>query len=645
MTNPRLRLLAAGLWVVIVVGGLLLFSLGTVRYYNSLLVSPRYVPYTALLQEAHLSLHFLAAWLVGFDVLLAVICTCLAVFIFVQRSHDLQALLISQTIFFIGFSFSFAISQLEPLMGAIVLTLGFFFLIIPLNMFPSGTYVPRWSRIISIISIPYFIACIPLQVAALDVSDSAVPSTYGLAVLGMLVIFIAALVAQIQRYQIATPTQRQQTKFVVYGLALALMFELLTWLTAVLPGTAHPYSAPDRAVYTQASLIAMLIARPLDFLSLIFIPVGFAFAIQRARLWDIDLVINRSLVYGAVTALLGLIFAAVALLINALLGPERTDLSLVIAVLLSVVLFNPIRHWMQRFVDRRIYRLRFDLNQLAQQERALRPRKQGILSGQTIGNYRLEELIGTGGMGEVYRAEQNGQAYAMKVLLYASEPSEETRERFTHEAEITTRLRHPNIVAVHSYGEQERGFYMVMELLGGADLYQQIKQEGAMPLARVQVILNQLTSALTYIHAQGMVHRDLKPSNIMLDGTHDDRVKVLDFGIAKSGDVTSITGTGAIGTIDYMAPEQIREARSVDLRADIYALAIMIYEMLAGTRPFVGSPAHVMFAHLQQPPPSLRLSVPDIPLAVDMALQRAMAKEVEDRFDSAQAFLTAFNAS
>lgn len=645
LAHPRLLRGIQVVWLVLVAVGLILFALGTVRYYDSLRVSSRYVPYESLLQQLGLGMSHLAGWLVVFDVLLVVICTSLALLIFVRRSHDLQALLVSQTIFFIGFSFSFAISQLEPLIGAVVITFGFFFLIIPLNLFPSGTHIPRWTRWISILCVPYFIACIPLQLAALDVRDgAAVPSTYGLAVLGMLLIFGLAFLAQIMRYRTATRVQRQQTKFVVYGVAVALLFEVLTWLTAALPGTAHPYSAPDRAVYTQASLIAMLVAKPLDFLSLLSIPIGFAFAIQRTGLWEIDLVINRSLVYGAATGLVALVFAAVALLINVVLGAERTDLSLIIAVLLSVGLFNPARRQAQRFVDRRIYGLRFDLNQLMRQDKNARYDRQGVLSGQVLGSYRLHDIIGSGGMGEVYSADQNGQPYAVKVLMYASQPSAEARERFAREAEVTKRLNHPNIVTVYTYGEQERCFYMVMEMIVGIDLYHWIKQQGAVSLSEALPVLKRVGAALDYIHQQGLVHRDLKPANIMLNPEQDWFVKLLDFGIAKSSQTTSITGSGAVGTIDYMAPEQIRESRAVDHRADIYALAIMAYEMLSGLRPFTGSPAHVMFAHLQQPPPSLRISLPSMPASVDLALQRGMAKEAHERFNSAEAFVAALAA-
>lgn len=290
-----------------------------------------------------------------------------------------------------------------------------------------------------------------------------------------------------------------------------------------------------------------------------------------------------------------------------------------------------------------MFGLRFSVDQLEQTKPELPIQRRGVLSGEQIGAYRLLDLIGSGGMAEVYRAQHHDRTYAVKVLSYLDEPPAQPYERFAREAELTRSLSHPNIVAVHTYGEQRRCFYMVMELLEGVTLYRHLKQHGPLPLETVIALVERLASALDYIHARGLVHRDVKPSNIMVNLDLPWRVKLIDFGIVKTATATNITGTGAIGTIDYMAPEQIKEAQMIDGRADIYALAVITYEMLTGTRPFSGSSAHVMFAHLHQPPPPLRLALPSAPEAVEEALLRAMAKEAADRFSTAGAFAQALS--
>lgn len=641
--HPALLGALRAAWVMLVTAGMALFAAGSVVYYDSILTSTRFLPYAPLLAQRGLSMAFLAGWLVGFDLVTALVCLAVALLIFWRRSHDLSAYIISLTIFFVGVGFSYALAQLDPLLGAVVITIGFYFFILPLNLFPHGRHLPRWTRAVSALTIPYFLLTLPLQVAALDVrSGATVPPTYGAAVLGMAAILALGLIGQVVRYRrYSTPVQRQQTKFVVYGLALGLGLDGLMWLTTALPEAAHPLFAPDRSVYTDFSLSMMLLAKVLDTLASLCVPFGFGFAILRARLWDIDVVINRSLVYGGTTALLAVLLVLAALGLNRLFGNTQPAVAMLSGVLLALALFNPSRRAVQRFIDRRIYGFRFDLDQLQHAQRGLPLPQRGAFSGQRLGAYHLLEVIGSGGMAEVYRAEANGQAYAVKVLPYADDVSPELRERFIHEAALSHRLDHPNVAKVHAYGEGAACFYIVMELLSGVTLQRYLKQTGPMPLEAALPIVQRLASALDYIHAQGLVHRDLKPSNVMVNPQASWLVKLMDFGIAKSVAATSITNTGTVGTINYMAPEQIREAQTIDHRADLYALAVLTFELLTGKRPFVGSPTYVMFAHLHQPPPPLRQVLPSASANVEQALLRGMAKDPDERFSSAEAFVRA----
>ena len=184
--------------------------------------------------------------------------------------------------------------------------------------------------------------------------------------------------------------------------------------------------------------------------------------------------------------------------------------------------------------------------------------------------------------------------------------------------------------------------YMAMDYVQGIDLHQQLKSHGWTPLDETLRIARDVGAALAVAHAEGFIHRDIKPSNIMLAQTSTTeaiRVILMEFGIIKLQDANTLTGTGAIGTIDYMAPEQIVSARQVDFRADIYAMGAMVYEMLSGKPPFRGGAAQVMFAHIQQPPPDIRDEDDAIPRHVALALLKALAKEPDERFDGVLSFV------
>ena len=248
-------------------------------------------------------------------------------------------------------------------------------------------------------------------------------------------------------------------------------------------------------------------------------------------------------------------------------------------------------------------------------------------------------------MGEVYKGRANGQTVALKILPDDLAQQEQFRQRFAREVQTLTTLHHPNIVRLVDSGASDGVTYLAMEFIEGEELGKKLKAAGALSLDDGRDILKVLVSALDYAHEQGFIHRDVKPSNVMLRRSKDGEAwegVLMDFGIAKIREAqTGLTQTGAIGTIDYMATEQIMSAKAVDHRADIYALGIMTYEMLTGTCPFKGSPAQVMFAHLQQPAPDPRDLKDDLPSSVAQAILRALAKKPEDRFASAGEFAAA----
>ena len=249
-------------------------------------------------------------------------------------------------------------------------------------------------------------------------------------------------------------------------------------------------------------------------------------------------------------------------------------------------------------------------------------------------------------MGMVYRARDTrlNREVAVKVLPPDLARDSDFVARFRREAETAAGLDHPHIVAIYNIGEQNGVHYLAMRLLQGQPLNHILKHDGALPLERALHITEQLARALDYAHGRGVIHRDVKPANIMVG--EDAHVTLMDFGIAKAMAGSSITRTGTmIGTPEYMAPEQFT-GETVDARADVYALSIVVYEMLTGYVPFSGdTPVAVSHGHVYQQPAPPRQYNPHIPPAVEQAVLRGLAKRPEARYPNAGALIEALRTA
>ncbi|HVR02896.1 MAG TPA: serine/threonine-protein kinase, partial [Polyangia bacterium] len=265
--------------------------------------------------------------------------------------------------------------------------------------------------------------------------------------------------------------------------------------------------------------------------------------------------------------------------------------------------------------------------------------------GQTVGNYRVLEKIAQGGKGDVYLAEHPviGRKAALKVIHPQHARNVDVVARFVNEASALSRIGHEHIVEVTDFGRTPAGdFYIIMEYLKGRSLADLIVAEAPFAPARALELAVQIADALAASHAQGVIHRDLKPENVFLvtRGREPDFVKVLDFGLAKllhdDGAAPHETRAGVVmGTPYYMAPEQCVGARELDGRADVYALGVVLFEMLTGKLPFGGdSDGEVLMKQMTFPPPAARSLVPDVPAALDAIVRRALAKAPADRFPS-----------
>ncbi len=252
-----------------------------------------------------------------------------------------------------------------------------------------------------------------------------------------------------------------------------------------------------------------------------------------------------------------------------------------------------------------------------------------------FGRYQLLSLLGEGGMGEVWRAYDTvtNRVVAIKVLPAKLSKDEEFQRRFRREAESAARLETPHVVPIYDYGEIDGRLFVCMRLIKGRDLAD-VLTDGPLEPARAARIIGQVAEALHAAHEIGLIHRDIKPSNILLDDR--DFAYLIDFGIARVADDTRMTKTGnTIGTFAYIAPERLDGQGQEDARVDIYSLACVLYECLAGEPPFGGDTmARLVAAHLNTPPPRPSITRPEVPAQVDEVIATGMAKDPEQRYAS-----------
>ena len=267
--------------------------------------------------------------------------------------------------------------------------------------------------------------------------------------------------------------------------------------------------------------------------------------------------------------------------------------------------------------------------------------------GTEIAGYRIEEAIGRGGMGIVYRAVHLhlGRTVALKLMPPAHAESDDFRRRFVSEARLAASINHPNVITVFDAGEADGRLYIAMEHVDGTDLRALLDDRGA-PLEPSETvgITTALAKALDAAHAGGLVHRDVKPANVLLAHGH---TWLTDFGLTtRAAGGAGLTNAGmVVGTPDYVAPEQV-QGKKVDGRADVYALGCVVYQCLTGELPFeADSDIDVLRMHVEEPPPAPTTRRRDLPAAVDAVLERALAKDPRDRWPTATAFAAALRAA
>jgi serine/threonine protein kinase len=259
--------------------------------------------------------------------------------------------------------------------------------------------------------------------------------------------------------------------------------------------------------------------------------------------------------------------------------------------------------------------------------------------GAQVAGYEVEGVLGRGGMGVVYEAREPsaGRTVALKVFAHRNGMDPSFRKRFQREGRIQAAIDHPSIATVFEAGECEESLFIAMRLVRGTNL-KELTIAGGLEPERALRILTAVAGALDAAHEAGLTHRDVKPQNILVG--EDDRAYLADFGLTKGLGDTALTRAGEfVGTIDYSAPEQIL-GQPATAAADVYSLGAVLYECLTGTVPFARhTDAAVMYAHLSEPPPLVTEERPELPPALDEIVCRALAKDPEERYESAGAMM------
>jgi Protein kinase domain len=451
-----------------------------------------------LLAQIGLSVDFYAGYAIAVGFTFAVGCLATGIILIWRRSHDWLALFVSVTFILCAVYFPpsiplvLSLQKAQPSLYLVVqfmIGIGFATEVPVWFIFPDGRFVPSWTRWVATFWVLWMLLGIVLP--AISLPRLSAPAFF--VVIGIEAVALNYI--QVYRYRlVSNPIQRQQTKWLV----LCLIIVGVTFIVGNIIVIAFPFLSQPGV----SNIIYRLVSAFLFLIIYLSVPFGVTLAVLRYRLWDVDLPINRSVVYGLVSILLVacffILFWVTQAVLAAVLGSEQNMAAGALATAVTIWLFNPTRNRIQKIIDRNVYGLRFDLNQLVSAQKLPEVKNQGALTGKTIGGYQVLGVLGKGGMGEVYQGHINGQSVALKILPEDLAQQSEFVSRFEREAATMRALNHPHIVKLLAAGEQDGVRYLALEYIAGADLSNYLKNNGKLSYNDARILLRDLAAALDY---------------------------------------------------------------------------------------------------------------------------------------------------
>jgi len=639
-------------FIILSVATVIFFSLGVPLSYQDYISSINSDTLAAL-QQLGLSTTFYATYQVALVVLLAIAFGIAGLIIAWNKSDDWLALLVAFTLIGQGANAFDPLARMGRVPGfeiPVHFVVSMVLMGLPLScyLFPDGRIQKRWMLYVVSIWFVWLIVSVFWLSFPLNIFNRGGTATLRY-LLALLAVLSTGIYAQVYRYRTThNPVKRQQLKWIVFGVAIGIF----TGIGVNLFLTFFELMNPSAGTY----LIVDMVTQTLSVVAQFTVPVAVVFSILKYRLYDIEVVINRSIIYGLLTVVLVAIFGVLLFGLQAAyqMITHQTNpptIAVVVSTIAVSSIFQPTRKYLRRFVNHRIYGMDMDFEEIERRNEKMEQVAHLPLHAVTnVGGYKNLELIARGGMGEVYKARHPSlnRMVAIKVLSNFFKDDPAFNKRFAREAKTMAQLRHPNIITIHDFGDQEGLPYIVMEYLIGETLSQIIATQERLTLDEGLPLLQDLASALDYAHGQGVIHRDIKPSNVIVEpittltSGRTQRAILMDFGIARFiTENTILTGSGDVmGTADYISPEQIHGITELDSRTDQYSFAVMTYQLLTGKKPFERNNTWAMIrSHLEELPPDPRVHV-SMPEKVALTILRALAKKPEERFSSVGEFVT-----
>ena len=582
------------------------------------------------------------------DVILAVSFTIIGISIYTQKKNDFTIYVVSlmlissgTTILNVADAFSGAFPNFS-ISVQFIRAVSWTTMLLTLYIFPNGKFNPKWVWILFIgwliftwswfffPSLPHN----PTQHGAFTTNNNYIWYLHW---------FGSGIAVQIYRwFNFSNAEEKQQSKWVVFGLFSAVVITFWEELPSFMYPILVQHSTPHSVWYAMISTIAFAIG-------MLAIPISIVFSIQEQRLWQIDYVINRSIVYSLLLVfilgiLMGMVFLFQDILTQFIPG-NAIALAIPMAIAILLIITMPLRKLLQTLVDKNLFGIHIDYEEKKFAHPTFILERQSI--GSKVGEYIIEHHIWESLSASTYKArrETTEKTVALKILHKQLAEKAHFRKEFRQEAHILAQLDHPNIVQLLDYGDHNDCPFIVMEYVSDLSLKDLIQEQAPFSLSFTISILEQLAKGLEHAHQRGIYHLDLKPSNILLQVNLNQKIEVepvlIDFGIATNTNYREdLSWVGIRGSFEYISPEQIRSSDYISNRADIYALGIISYEMLTGRLPYQAvNPGQLVFAHLLQPAPNPLKLVPHLPDRTALSIMRAIEKNAENRFESVSLFV------